>query len=556
MIPLNHEIVTGEIKTSPRRTGDFETPYIKIFINEQPYNACIDTGASLNVVSYRLYEHLKNSKVEIMSLPTSNLVCRVAIGKGAQPIKLQCLLTIKIEGELFDIIFLVIRNLNSDVILGCTFFEEHNVLVDFERRITYITNGNKKIACNFIAEQYVPIEMTEEEQDIGETELFVQQVPMSTGTAVMKKLVLTNEASVQSFHAETGFGKETTIPSEGNGTEAEKLNNLREVCQNAYNLDDSQRQKLFQVLHDNREVFSDLPGTCNVYEHRFEVEGIQPYRHKYDNLPLSLREPAKKVVQDMLRCGVISKCRSEVMNSLKRANSRACAKKLIENYIKDIGEVRAILTDNATIFTGKVFTEKVREAKIKHYHCSRYNPSANSSERAIKELGIHLRIMCHHRQTKWIEMLAPLERLYNETVNAVTGFKPIEIIQGKLQKTIKVNVPPPIQYSEAQQLEIQEIHRIALEKIRKAAERRRKKYEEKKKGIVWEPEEGTEVLLRNKQLSNKAQKRNRRLLLYYTGPYTISRKYGTDTFELIDVATNKIIGRYHKRLLKPYHRQT
>lgn len=240
---------------------------------------------------------------------------------------------------------------------------------------------------------------------------------------------------------------------------------------------------------------------------------------------------------------------------LKRANSRICAKKLLDDYVKNVCEVRAILTDNASIFVGKAFTDKVKEARIRHYHCSKYYPQSNLSERGIKELGVHLRIMYMQKKTKWLELLAPLERMYNETRHAVIGFKPVEVMAGRLQQTIHVSVPTPVPVTNAERLELEQIHQLALKRIRRAAEKRKQRHEAQRKGILWEPEIGSEVLLRNKQLSNRAKKRNRRLLAYYVGPYLICQKYGTDTYSLQDPVSKKIVGTYHKRFLKVYRRK-
>jgi Retroviral aspartyl protease. len=71
-------------------------------------------------------------------MPTCGLYCSTAIGCKKQRIKLQCMIPIKIGDRVIEIIFLVIPNLISDLIIGCDFLIEWEASIDFERCVLLI----------------------------------------------------------------------------------------------------------------------------------------------------------------------------------------------------------------------------------------------------------------------------------------------------------------------------------------------------------------------------------------------------------------------------------
>jgi Retroviral aspartyl protease. len=91
-----------------------DSPKIITIINEKPYTALIDTGASASVCSEALYNAIKQSGAKLIAMLTCGLYCSTAIRRKKQRIKLQCMIPIKIRDRIIEIIFLVIPNLVSD----------------------------------------------------------------------------------------------------------------------------------------------------------------------------------------------------------------------------------------------------------------------------------------------------------------------------------------------------------------------------------------------------------------------------------------------------------
>lgn len=121
--------------------------------------------------------------------------------------------------------------------------------------------------------------------------------------------------------------------------------------------------------------------------------------------------------------------------------------------------------------------------------------------------------------------------------------------------TIACAVPAPIAVEGSTKMEAQKMYDLATERIQRAARRRIDRARRRQTGKVWSFCVGDRVLLRHKTLSSKIKRENHRLQLYYIGPYKITKIFSTDTVQLSDIEKNKIIGTYHKDMLKPFHEE-
>ena len=63
---------------------------------------------------------------------------------------------------------------------------------------------------------------------------------------------------------------------------------------------------------------------------------------------------------------------------------------------------------------------------------------------------------------------------------------------------------------------------------------------------------GDKVLLRNRELPSAIEGIARKLLLLYTGPYTITKNNLNNTYELQDPITKRVKGIYNQASLKRY----
>ena len=131
----------------------FHSPKIMAIINNKRYAALVDTGASASACSEVLYNSIIRSGANLIAMPFCGLYCSTAIGHSKKRVRFQCMIPIKIGDKVLEIIFLVIPNLISDLILGCDFLSEWKASVDFERCILLIKNGMGELITPFIKEE-------------------------------------------------------------------------------------------------------------------------------------------------------------------------------------------------------------------------------------------------------------------------------------------------------------------------------------------------------------------------------------------------------------------
>ena len=73
---------------------------------------------------------------------------------------------------------------------------------------------------------------------------------------------------------------------------------------------------------------------------------------------------------------------------LKLLSTKGCREKIVKDFVRNYGMPKAILSDNATIFTNMRWRESQEALEIKVYHCSRYHPASNPTKRALYNMTI------------------------------------------------------------------------------------------------------------------------------------------------------------------------
>ena len=123
-----------------------------------------------------------------------------------------------------------------------------------------------------------------------------------------------------------------------------------------------------------------------------------------------------------------------------------------------------------------------------------------------------------------------------------TGIDPPSLIEG-----FPHGIPVEQQNEEDQIAEI-------FRKLKKKADERCKRAPRHKH--KWVVNIGDRVLVKDHKLSSKLRGRYHRMELLYKGPMVVVKQFGDHTYELQDPRNEKIIGRYHKQLLRPFKTNT
>jgi hypothetical protein len=119
------------------------SPILEIKINTKfVVNAIIDSGSEVNLISQEIYERLTQAGNAIPVLPVENVVLVTAFGKKSKRIRLQAFLEFKLGDDVFEEVFMVSPRLSNDAILGCQFFKEFGITIDFKNEsISYVRGG-------------------------------------------------------------------------------------------------------------------------------------------------------------------------------------------------------------------------------------------------------------------------------------------------------------------------------------------------------------------------------------------------------------------------------
>lgn len=233
---------------------------------------------------------------------------------------------------------------------------------------------------------------------------------------------------------------------------------------------------------------------------------------------------------------------------LRRATGVMVTRKLIENYVPDIGKPKFVLSDHGPAFISKVWHSKLKENNIIPTHTSVYHPSSNPVERYMRTLGNLVRIYCRDKHSDWISHLDFFENCINNTLNDSTGMTPVEIMknvepQTFLNSLIKFpeNVNPPNLHLKFELLE---------KKLLSKAQQRKIKHDSKYEMSQFKV--GDRVLVRAHHLSNASLGEAKKFFALFEGPYSISRVLKENAFEIINTDTGEKLGVHNGAHLKLY----
>lgn len=232
--------------------------------------------------------------------------------------------------------------------------------------------------------------------------------------------------------------------------------------------------------------------------------------------------------------------------ALRNCTSRAILNRILNDYVSTVGKPDAILSDNASYFISKSWSENLRSAGINVKHTSRYYPSSNLSERANKEINRLLRSYCYSSHQKWAHMLKQVEECLNNVTHESTGFTPLELQFGqkKMSPFVKNIIFPEVERDE------RNILLLARERLISKSEKRKLR---KKPRKVVQFQVGDKVLVRNHPLSSADNHQIKKFFLIYSGPYMVQSVAGANSYNLIGVEDGKAIGLRNVRDLKTWH---
>ncbi|KAG5866581.1 hypothetical protein JTB14_007229 [Gonioctena quinquepunctata] len=256
------------------------SPTIKIRVGEQEIETLLDSGPDVCAVSERFFDCLKREMPNIPILPVSNLSIAVAVGGRTQRVKNQILLPINIAEFDMDVICLVVPNLNCNVLLGSNWFSKCKAVIDFDKSTLCFRSGEicHNIDIVFKLNSNLHINLCKNEVDNVYSECLYKKENNGVKHAYT---VVDFESAVSQARTE-----------------------------------DSNKQKLLNILVQNRRVFSECPKQVNCYVHEMDLNDESVFNAPSYPIPFIYRNGVAAQIAEMLSWEIIKKEKTEYISPL------------------------------------------------------------------------------------------------------------------------------------------------------------------------------------------------------------------------------------------------
>lgn len=234
---------------------------------------------------------------------------------------------------------------------------------------------------------------------------------------------------------------------------------------------------------------------------------------------------------------------------IKKATARAVSKRMVEDYVQEVGKPQVVLSDHGTQFTSQLWRQRLEQSGMIAKFTSVYHPQSNMAERVMRELGRMFRTYCHAKHTTWPSYVSRIEGWINHSTHESTGFTPLDLMKGRrpprsFQKHCRY--PPRTEMSRQEKLV------LAEERLLSKAQQRKIRHDRAVRNPVrYQP--GQLVLLKTHPQSSALDKEIKKFFLLYSGPYEVVDSKLENAYILADPKTKVIKGTYNVNQLKIYH---
>ena len=265
-------------------------PEVEVNIGGLRRKALSDTGASTSCIGYSFYLELSEKHPNLPYLTANALRVTAAYGSRVAKVEGQTLLPIEINDENYETLALIIKDLNRDVILGASFFNETQAVVDFKEhelvlnqpRLNTVKFSTKSVEVNELVARVICDSMDDE---------------ISVASLNEVRNVYPAKAEID----------KPTIASE---------EDIFKHVSSYTDLSDREKKELLRVLMDHRMIFDDKPGLVTNYTHHIELTDDTPIKVKTYPYPIKYRHLVDEEIRKLERWGVIQKAPTDWINPL------------------------------------------------------------------------------------------------------------------------------------------------------------------------------------------------------------------------------------------------
>lgn len=229
-------------------------PLISVQLYDKTIKALVDTGAAISVMNRTIYLNIQDEDIRI--LPVSNMRVRGIIRDKYVKCTTQVLVTMIIEGRHMEHNFIVLPEVNYDLILGVDFVRRYGLVIDLTSNVIRIRRNQESFER--WEDAHIPID---HEIDVIE---------------------------------------EGEIPS-SEGAEDRDLDRPAEIN---------------EVLARHKEVFNDVPGEIRGYEYAIRVTDRTPFKRKPYPVAEKYMPEMRQLIQGMEDNCIISRSATQYLNPL------------------------------------------------------------------------------------------------------------------------------------------------------------------------------------------------------------------------------------------------
>lgn len=293
------------------------SPYLQCYIEGEPVQLLIDTGATISVLTKEVVDILLRKNPTIPVLPVSGVQISNAVGKRICKISKQVYCACRIGNANIFANFIQIENLNEKGIIGADVLNQYHVQVDFQNKEIHWTINQQIHTTQFA--NTIPKQVNENEQ-IKDIETVEESI---------------DKASLKEH-------------------EAEEFDNL---------------------LKKYEHLFSDSPAKIRGHECQIKVTPGDPIYQRPYPIPMSKLEKMDREIQRMLELGIIEQSTSPWSSPIvgvekKNGEIRLCldARKINTRIIPD-RECPPNIDDILTKFQGAKYLSSI-DLTAGYWQCS------------------------------------------------------------------------------------------------------------------------------------------------------------------------------------------
>lgn len=231
---------------------------------------------------------------------------------------------------------------------------------------------------------------------------------------------------------------------------------------------------------------------------------------------------------------------------LCKATSKACLKKILEEYIPMYGKPKVIVSDHGRQFVGKLWQQSLIKNNICVSMTSVYHPQSNPAERVMRELGRMFRLYCHEHHNSWTQHVNYVEWVLNNLKHHSTTYTPCELFLHTTIHNPISNIKFPRNNTDTYD------NRITMAReIQKARAQQRVARQSRSNHLI-KYNIGDLVLVRVHKLSNAIQRKIHKFYLLYEGPFEISQIKTINAYVVIHPESRLVRGTFNCIHLKKY----